>query len=76
MMKIPTKILKGIGNFENTFVFDTVIKCIGFSSDEEDDDFDDDFGSESSEDFGRKRGGPIRRSTRARTSRYDKDFSE
>lgn len=49
----------------------------GNSSDEDDDDFDDEFGSESSEDYGRKGrgGGAIRRSTRARTSRYDKDFS-
>ncbi|GJQ73045.1 hypothetical protein Trydic_g1677 [Trypoxylus dichotomus] len=48
----------------------------GSSSDEEDDDdFEEDLGSDSSEAYGsRRRKGPVRRSTRARTSRYDKDF--
>ncbi|KRT80721.1 PHD finger motif containing protein [Oryctes borbonicus] len=48
----------------------------GSSSDEEDDDdFEEDLGSDTSEVYSsRRRKGPIRRSTRARTSRYDKDF--
>lgn len=49
------------------------------SSDEDEDDFDDEFGSESSEGIGRNgrryKDAP-RRSTRARISRYDKDFSK
>lgn len=49
------------------------------SSDEDEDDFDDEFGSGSSEEFGRNgrrfKDAP-RRSTRARISRYDKDFSK
>lgn len=48
----------------------------GSSSEEEDeDDFEEELGSDSSEAYGRRRKGmPVRRSTRARTSRYDKDF--
>ncbi|KAI4459649.1 histone acetyltransferase [Holotrichia oblita] len=49
----------------------------GSSSDEDDDDdFEEDMGSDSSEAYvgRRKKGMPVRRSTRARTSRYDKDF--
>ncbi|RZC32296.1 remodeling and spacing factor 1-like, partial [Asbolus verrucosus] len=50
------------------------------TSSESDDDFEDDLGSEDSEDLdsGRNRRrniDPVRRSTRARTSRYDADFS-
>ncbi|XP_017786913.1 PREDICTED: titin homolog isoform X2 [Nicrophorus vespilloides] len=48
----------------------------GSSSDEdEEDEFDEDLDSDSSE-FGRRKrkGGPVRRSTRARISRYDRDF--
>ncbi|XP_044262904.1 remodeling and spacing factor 1-like [Tribolium madens] len=48
------------------------------TSSESDDDFDEDLGSEDSEDLdsgrNRRRGEVIRRSTRARTSRYDADF--
>ncbi|XP_064214033.1 remodeling and spacing factor 1 isoform X2 [Tribolium castaneum] len=48
------------------------------TSSESDDDFDEDLGSEDSEDLStarnRRRGEVIRRSTRARTSRYDADF--
>lgn len=49
----------------------------GTSDDEDDEDFDEDLGSEDSEEFdsGRnRRKGEVRRSTRARTSRYDADF--
>lgn len=55
-----------------------------FNSEDSDDDFEEDLGSEDSEEFVEKtgRGGrrrnadPVRRSTRARTSRYDADFSK
>lgn len=51
-----------------------------FISNSEEEDLDEDLGSDDTDDSnlrGRRRGsGPIRRSTRARTTRYDQDFSK
>lgn len=50
-----------------------------FCSSTDDEEELDDIGSESSDDstrIGRRRGEPVRRSTRARVSRYDREFSK
>lgn len=74
------KISKEQGNIFIYFMFYEIINNCNTRSEEEEEDLED-LGTEDSDDYdvgqrGKRRSGPIRRSTRARTTRYDREFSK